>query len=693
MIFSFIFAILMGIVSAGNLSASIELNSASFKNSTVIPLHSFDDWYYRAGDDPSWASADFSPDGWQAVNVLMPAGHLPDDWNGIGWFKTNIRVDSSLAGESMAIRGRIYGGMEIYLNGEYIGGGGVVGVTAEQEETMGYFDPIHFEFDNQEVQHIAIRYSNQNYRIAWNRAPSGPSLFMGYPDVVDSITEEFREEHNRAWYIQIFQLGFFLALAMIHLILFGFYPSERANLIYGLMMGFYALAAWASGLLGETFKPDLFINYLWAEGTYVVFTSALNLFFVYAITKRKIDWLPLGYTFFGLPVLLFLFLDPINTRPFYALYFYLSMLIAIGFFVMDRIRLNRRNLNVILAAYILYFVLVIPRTLGVAFFGADFDLLWAQSIMVYYVAGFAIPIGYSVYLARDIATINRNLGEQLEKNNKLSAAKLQAEKEKKELIERQKKNLEIEVSKRTAELRKSLRELKAAQTQLVQQEKLASLGQLTAGIAHEIKNPLNFVNNFSEVSLELVEEAREEVLSAQSDSDSRVSEKAEVKSDSERSGEPRSEKSPFEGGKDGKAVQGDDTESGYASNPDLILEILDDIEANLRKIHEHGSRADGIVKSMLMHSRGGDGKMEPTPLNPLIKEYVNLAFHGMRAGKEPINVDIDLQLDENVGELPLIAEDFSRVILNLCNNAFDAMREKLTEDGGPKTGDKSPFEG
>jgi len=79
---------------------------------------------------------------------------------------------------------------------------------------------------------------------------------------------------------------------------------------------------------------------------------------------------------------------------------------------------------------------------------------------------------------------------------------------------------------------------------------------------------------------------------------------------------------------------------------------------------------------MLMHSRGGDGKLEPTPLNPIIKEYVNLAFHGMRAGKEPINVDIDLQLDENIGEVPLVAEDFSRVILNLCNNAFDAMREK-----------------
>jgi len=182
--------------------------------------------------------------------------------------------------------------------------------------------------------------------------------------------------------------------------------------------------------------------------------------------------------------------------------------------------------------------------------------------------------------------------------------------------------------------------LKSAQDQLIQQEKLASLGQLTAGIAHEIKNPLNFVNNFSEVSLEMIDEALEELA---------------------------------------KTSQDDHTAE--------TTDILADLKSNLAKIHQHGSRADGIVKSMLQHSRGGDGKMEPTPLNPLIKEYVNLAFHGMRAGKEAINVYIDLQLDESVGEVPLIAEDFSRVILNLCNNAFDAMRSKLTEDGRPETGE------
>lgn len=203
---------------------------------------------------------------------------------------------------------------------------------------------------------------------------------------------------------------------------------------------------------------------------------------------------------------------------------------------------------------------------------------------------------------------------------------------------------ELELKRKAVEesnlaLQKTLADLEAAQDQLVQQEKLASLGQLTAGIAHEIKNPLNFVNNFSELSVELIEETKEE-LSAVSD---------------QLSAEDR------------KIIE-------------EALEIIDDIETNLKTIHKHGTRADSIVKSMLEHSRGGDSIMEPTNLNGLVKEFVNLSFHGMRAGKNPINVDLEFELDESIGEVPLIAEDFSRVIINLCNNAFDAMRVKLNSE-------------
>ncbi|WP_373521602.1 sensor histidine kinase [Aquiflexum sp.] len=186
-----------------------------------------------------------------------------------------------------------------------------------------------------------------------------------------------------------------------------------------------------------------------------------------------------------------------------------------------------------------------------------------------------------------------------------------------------------ELEHKRAAVEEAMKELKSTQAQLIQQEKLASLGQLTAGIAHEIKNPLNFVNNFSELSIELIEEIKEERAKNQ---------------------ETRDET--------------------------LVDEILEDIKANLEKVNEHGTRANGIVTSMLQHSRGGSGKIEPTDLNALIKEYINLSFHGMRAGKNPINVEIDLQLGKEVGMVNLVSEDFSRVILNLCNNAFDAMRMK-----------------
>ncbi|GAA0877361.1 hypothetical protein GCM10009119_03290 [Algoriphagus jejuensis] len=205
----------------------------------------------------------------------------------------------------------------------------------------------------------------------------------------------------------------------------------------------------------------------------------------------------------------------------------------------------------------------------------------------------------------------------------------------------QKSQLEILVAERTSEilsqkeeLQHALDHLRSTQEQLIQQEKLASLGQLTAGIAHEIKNPLNFVNNFSELSVDFLDEISEEM--------------------------PRIPDSP---------------------EKENILDLLENVKSNLVKIRHHGSRADGIVRSMLMHSRGGTGTMEPSDLNALIREYANLAFHGMRANPNPINVDIQLDLDETLPKIKLNSEDFSRVILNLLKNAFDAMRDKIEAQG------------
>ena len=186
--------------------------------------------------------------------------------------------------------------------------------------------------------------------------------------------------------------------------------------------------------------------------------------------------------------------------------------------------------------------------------------------------------------------------------------------------------------RREAELRAAHDQLKAAQASLVQSEKMASLGQLTAGIAHEIKNPLNFVNNFAELSRELLDELKETAAG----------------------------------------------EAGKAETEELIATL----DANLSKIVEHGRRADGIVTSMLLHSRGGSGERRASDLNALIEEALNLAFHGARAQDQAFNVALERDLDPALVPLNLVPQDVTRVFLNLFGNAFYAVDKRRRMGGG-----------
>ncbi len=196
-------------------------------------------------------------------------------------------------------------------------------------------------------------------------------------------------------------------------------------------------------------------------------------------------------------------------------------------------------------------------------------------------------------------------------------------------LKKENRLLEERVQHRTAQLNKSIEELKATQEQLIQSEKMASLGELTAGIAHEIQNPLNFVNNFSEVSNELIQEIKEERNKAKS-----------------------------------------------AQDEGLIDEILGDISENLSKINSHGKRADSIVKGMLQHSRNNSGQKELTDINLLADEYLRLSYHGLRAKDKSFNADFKLDLDSNLPKLEVASQDIGRVILNLINNGFYAVAEK-----------------
>jgi two-component system, NtrC family, sensor kinase len=188
---------------------------------------------------------------------------------------------------------------------------------------------------------------------------------------------------------------------------------------------------------------------------------------------------------------------------------------------------------------------------------------------------------------------------------------------------KQRANQLLKTQKEKAE--STLIALKAAQAQLIQSEKMASLGELTAGIAHEIQNPLNFVNNFSEVNKELLTEMNEEI------------------------------------------------EKG---NIDEVRAIAKAISDNEEKINHHGKRADSIVKGMLQHSRHTDGKKEPTDINKMADEYLRMAYHGLKVKDKLFNATLDTSYDDSIGNIDIVPQDFGRVFLNLINNAFYAVNEK-----------------
>jgi signal transduction histidine kinase len=190
--------------------------------------------------------------------------------------------------------------------------------------------------------------------------------------------------------------------------------------------------------------------------------------------------------------------------------------------------------------------------------------------------------------------------------------------------------LESKVTQRTEQLRKSLENLKEAQSQLVQREKMGSLGELTAGVAHEIQNPLNFVNNFTELNNELLADLKHEIA---------------------------------------------------VGNLSEVQKLAGTIIENGEKITQHGKRADGIVKGMLQHSRTSSGQKETTDINALADEYLRLSYHGLRAKDKSFNAAIETHFDPRIPPIKAIPQDLGRVLLNIYNNAFYSVSERIKKSG------------
>ncbi len=567
-------------------------------------------WKFQPGDNLQWSQQSFDDSHWQSVDPTKDIHDLPKLWKGIGWFRLHFSRDSAVTG-SLAMEIQQSGASEIYLNGKLLHRFGVVSTNPNMIKAFSPDRPFSLPNSRNTEQVLAVRYTLQPHiKYSTHFGQENKGLFIR----INTL-----ENGNYQYPIRIydakrnmFRVGVFAILAILYLAFYLFNRTQKVNLLFSVYACIQAIV-WMQFLWSKSLQH---VQTLFWINNLLLAIQVLSFLFmitaIYRLLVQKRGWIfyslialgiisiPMGALFYGWGWTIFGLLFTNFTN------------IEITRIALKAVRNHKKGAWIIAAGGISYLVVWFLFTLQ------WFGISEGFGVDTFTFAFISIPVAVSIYLGYDFAGTYRSLQQKLAEVETLS-------KEKQQILEAQKETLERQVTQRTAELKQSLEELKATQAQLVQSEKMASLGELTAGIAHEIQNPLNFVNNFSDVNTELIEELEQE------------------------------------------ADKG---------NFDEVKSIANEIKENEQKINHHGKRADAIVKGMLQHSRASTGKKEPTDINALADEYLRLSYHGLRAKDKSFNADFKTNFDESIGKIEVAPQDIGRVLLNLYNNAFYAVNEK-----------------
>ena len=576
------------------------------------------DWRYQKGDNKEWANPAFNDSSWKQLsfyNLNMPDGkHAIANRGEIVWFRKQIKVDSTL---NKAIVLNIYqlGASEIYLDGKLIHQlGKVSSAINEVIFNNPYAQILELPLEQGKEQVLAVRYVNAQYKFPIYSNTNGAIRIAASTlsnanstDVIKNNRIAYRQQFEKNYHIT---LGIAILMFIIYLSFFLFFPSEKVNGYFAGSLFFLILfvlgVIWSFGNQSNQFWIIFFYD------TSVVVSYSISLYCIYRIFNQRID------IFYK--TILFLALVAIGCYFLYSPDIVAPMWATLSFIATTRIALKSWKTNRVGSFLFISsgLVSIIFWTINVL---SGIGLLQLNLTKFIPFAFMLNPIVLSVYLGYAFGKRSQELRLNLERVQKLS-------KEKESILSLQNETLEIQVQERTASLNQSIQDLKSTQSQLIQSEKMASLGELTAGIAHEIQNPLNFVNNFSEVNKELLVEMKDEIKKG---------------------------------------------------NIDEVNALADDVIANEEKIIHHGKRADAIVKGMLQHSSSGSGKKEPADINKLADEYLRLAYHGLRAKDKSFNATMKTEYDESIGNINIIPQDIGRVILNLITNAFYVVNEKKNQ--------------
>ena len=616
----------------------IKLSNKNFTSRGSLKLYEKGGWFFRSGNDSTWANKNIDIQKWKE---LLPQNldNSYADANGKleGWFRCKFILDSSLMNTNWRVFYQPYAAGKVYLDGQLIGEYGNMGTNNQDFQFYTEADPSQrLEISVGEVHTFAVHIkdevvfpSKRTSMMIGRMTGAMKNAFISLMPVEAWLSRQNVKTDFMVYYA--LWMGINVLFTILFLLLFLLNKKEHNLLLYAgicitltSIIGFNLIYGWAgnfnlhprSVLLVFTATDFSFLMLKLLIGTIILK--------VFNIEKKGFSWI-----LFRIIILIYVLVFTVDVINIFNIQFvhvvgladnFSFILLLLSSFYWIVISYKKANLpqRVVAAGIVLMIILLVTYVF------ADLDRGSYTNYNLATALTFCFPFTLIVYVALRFREINKNIILNAEQIVALSD-------EKREMAENQQKQLELQVKERTFELENSIDKLKATQSQLIQSEKMASLGELTAGIAHEIQNPLNFVNNFSEVNAELIDELQQELKTG---------------------------------------------------NKEEAIAISNDIKENEQKINHHGKRADAIVKGMLQHSSSGTGKKEPTDINKLADEYLRLAYHGLRAKDKSFNATMVTDYDDSVGMVNIIPQDIGRVVLNLINNAFYIVDEKKKQAGG-----------
>jgi len=587
------------------------LSATAFSQTGYLPLPDMTKWFFHEGNDSVWASPVYDHSSWQKLDSATLVNIIVDENRRFeGWFTIRIKLDSSFIKIPLYLYQNNSAATDIYIDGELFHSFGntnykkgayrgyrysvdllpAIALPTDQE----LFIAVHFV-----EQHGAIYKSTSG--VISNKPLLGLMQEGAYQKRIEFINRERTIETMMIPLLGLiaglFWLIFFMNPGQVHLQ----YAAITISLFFAgsIIIQLQKILANTSSLAYLASMITFPINVAFVISLVVLIAKILE--FKIHLLLRIYMACALGLAFFVPPI-------PIEVMNIILATF---LMLCIYFFISKRDRL--KGSKRIIAIGFGIFLLLFASGVFIRFF---IPIDYANGIFIFLIM-LIMPITLLIYLAFWLKEMVLDVQAKAEKV-------VQVSKEKKIFLENQNIELERQVNARTSELNSSLENLKATQSQLIQSEKMASLGELTAGIAHEIQNPLNFVNNFSEVNKELIEELK----------------------------------------------------AAFSKNDQVEIQVLlNNLSENESKVIQHGKRADAIVKSMLQHSRTSTGEKELTDINVLCDEYLRLAYHWMKAKDKSFNAEIKADWDSKLSKIKVVSQDIGRVVLNIFNNGFQAIHD------------------